>query len=268
MCTVTWLRERGGYTLLCNRDESLSRKPALAPAVKEHRGIRFIAPEDGDHGGAWIAVNQFSVALCLLNRCQDNRYQDSGANGANHTSRGQLLLDLVDSSSGAEVLRSVCAVDLVRFQPFTLLALEPDRDALVIEWTGSTCSIRHEGQSAVMLSSSSYKTASVIEARRTCFDGLTGGRSRLDAATLFRLHASHSPVRGAFSPCMHREDAQTVSFSLIKATGEAVEFSYHPDSPCTADPANLAFSEIKRTQSQLAGASTLAYQSRASRLEP
>ena len=49
MCTVTWLRERGGYTLLCNRDESLSRKPALAPAVKEHRGVRFIAPEDGDY---------------------------------------------------------------------------------------------------------------------------------------------------------------------------------------------------------------------------
>ena len=81
MCTVTWLRERGGYTLLCNRDESLSRKPALAPAVKDHRGVRFIAPEDGDHGGAWIAVNQFALSVCLL-----NRYQDLGADGTNHTS--------------------------------------------------------------------------------------------------------------------------------------------------------------------------------------
>jgi hypothetical protein len=69
---------------------------------------------------------------------------------------------------------------------------------------------------------------------------------------------------------MHREDAQTVSFSWIKATREAVEFRYNPDSPCTADPANLSISEIRRKQSELAGASTvakIAYQSRASRLE-
>jgi len=239
MCTVTWLRERGGYTLLCNRDESLSRKPALAPAVKEHRGVSFIAPEDGDHGGAWIAVNQFSLSVCLL-----NRYQDLGAVGTNHTSRGLLLLDLVECRSGADVLRRVCAVNLGRFQPFSLLALEPDRDALVIEWTGSTGSIRQEGESALPLSSSSYKTASVVEARRTCFERLTAGRSCLDAATLFRFHASHSPGRSAFSPCMHREDARTVSFSWIKATREAVEFRYHADSPCTADPANLSIREI------------------------
>ena len=265
MCTVTWLRETGGYTLLCNRDESLSRKPALVPAVKEHRGVRFIAPEDGDYGGAWIAVNEFSLSVCLL-----NRYQDSGADGTNHTSRGLLLLDMVECTSGAAVLRRVCAVDLLRFQPFSLLVLEPDRDALVIDWTGSTCLIRHAGESALPLSSSSYKTASVIEARRTCFERLTAGRSRLDAATLFRFHASHSPVRSAYSPCMHREDARTVSFSWIKATREAVEFRYHPDSPCTIDTTKLSVSEISCRQAQIAGVSTLprvAYQSRASRLE-
>ena len=263
MCTVTWLRERGGYTLLCNRDELLSRKTALVPAVKQHGGVRFIAPEDGDYGGAWIAVNQFALSVCLL-----NRYQDSGADGTNHTSRGLLLLDMAECSSGAEVLRKVRAVDLIRFQPFSLLALEPDRDALVIEWTGSTCSIRDEGESAMPLSSSSYKTASVIEARRSCFEQLTTGRSRLDAATLFRFHASHSPGRSAYSPCMHRENSRTVSFSSIKATRDAVEFRYHPDSPCTISATNLSVSEIGCTQ--LAGVSTLprvAYQSRASRLE-
>lgn len=265
MCTVTWLCERGGYTLMCNRDESLSRKPALAPGVKEHGGVRFIAPEDGDHGGTWIAVNQFSLSLCLL-----NRYQGSIVAGTNHTSRGLLLLDLVECSSGEEVLRRVCADDLARFQPFTLLALEPDRDALIIEWTGNSCLIRQEDESAMFLSSSSYKTSSVIEARRVCFERLTGGVNRLDAATLFRFHASHSPGRNAFSPCMHREDARTVSFSWIKATRGAVEFRYHPDSPCTADRANLSISEIICKQFELAAASTvakIAYQSRASRLE-
>jgi hypothetical protein len=264
MCTVTWLRERGGYTLLCNRDELLSRKPALVPEVKEHRGVRFIAPEDGDYGGAWIAVNQFALSVCLL-----NRYQDSSAAGTNHTSRGLLLLDMAECSSAAEVLRRVCAVDLVRFQPFSLLVLEPDRDALVVDWTGSTCSIRHEGESAMPLSSSSYKTASVIEARRSCFERLTAG-SQLDAAALLRFHASHSPGRSAYSPCMHREDARTVSFSWIKATRGTVEFCYHPDSSCTADPANLSVIEIRRKQLQLAGVATVAevaHQSRVLRVQ-
>jgi hypothetical protein len=128
--------------------------------------------------------------------------------------------------------------------------------------------IRQERESAMPLSSSSYNTSGVIEARRTCFERLTAGRSRLDPATLFRFHASHSPGRSAFSPCMHREDARTVSFSWIKATREAVEFRYHPDSPCTANPENLAISEIKPRQSKLACASTvakIAYQARASR---
>lgn len=51
--------------------------------------MRFIAPEDGDHGGTWIAVNQFSLSVCLL-----NRYQDSNAARMNHTSHALLLLDL------------------------------------------------------------------------------------------------------------------------------------------------------------------------------
>jgi len=264
MCTVTWLRERGGYTLMCNRDESLSRRPALAPAVRESAGVRFIAPEDGDHGGSWIAVNQISLSLCLL-----NRYGGSIVAGTDHTSRGLLLLDLVECLSAAEVLRRVIERDLAQFQPFTLLALEPDSDALVIEWTGSSCLIRQETEWVMLLSSSSYKTHSVLEARRACFERLKADES-IDVDTLFRFHANHSPRRSAYSACMHREDARTVSFSWIKATRDAVEFRYHPDSPCTADPANLSIREIRCQQPGPTGASTFSrvtYQSRALRLE-
>src|SRR3982751_1081178 len=68
MCTVSWIRTREGYQLLCNRDERHTRRPAQAPTVREDQGVQFIAPIDGDEGGSWIGVNQFGLTLCLLNR--------------------------------------------------------------------------------------------------------------------------------------------------------------------------------------------------------
>ncbi len=44
MCTVSWTRQDGGYRLFCNRDEKHTRRIALPPAVRERRGVRFIAP--------------------------------------------------------------------------------------------------------------------------------------------------------------------------------------------------------------------------------
>ena len=33
MCTVSWIHDKDGYQLLCNRDEKLTRKPALEPRL-------------------------------------------------------------------------------------------------------------------------------------------------------------------------------------------------------------------------------------------
>ena len=41
------------------------------PRIGDVRGVSFVAPIDGDHGGSWIGVNQFGLTLCLLNRYDD-----------------------------------------------------------------------------------------------------------------------------------------------------------------------------------------------------
>jgi hypothetical protein len=66
MCTVSWVHQKDGYQLLSNRDEKHTRKPALAPSLRQQRQVRFLAPIDGDQGGSWIGVNQFGLSLCLL----------------------------------------------------------------------------------------------------------------------------------------------------------------------------------------------------------
>src|SRR6516165_698509 len=98
MCTVSWVHQRGGYHLLCNRDEKLTRGTAFAPALIERGGVRFIAPIDADFGGTWLAVNEFGISLCLLNG--DAGTAPSGATP--RRSRGLLLRELAWASSGGE----------------------------------------------------------------------------------------------------------------------------------------------------------------------
>src|SRR6516225_12282164 len=134
MCTVTWLREEGGYHLFCNRDEKLTRKPALPPQLGVRDGVRYLAPIDGDFGGTWIATNEFGVSLCLLNGALLNG--TGGPRPAVVRSRGLLLLDLISSRSLEEVVNTVEATDLTLYASFTLAALSPGEPAMVIEWNG------------------------------------------------------------------------------------------------------------------------------------
>jgi len=46
------------------------------------------------------------------------------------------------------------------------------------------------------------------------------------------LHQSHYPQKGAYSICMHRDDATTVSLSHLFINQNQVIFNYHNGSPC------------------------------------
>src|SRR5438132_36416 len=116
MCTVSWLHFSDGYLLICNRDERRTRKPASGPQQRSLRGVSFIAPIDGDHGGSWIGVNEFGLTLCLLNRYGDERARVNSS----YISRGLLLTDLLDSAGGQRVEERVMNLNLNQFQPFSL----------------------------------------------------------------------------------------------------------------------------------------------------
>jgi hypothetical protein len=48
---------------------------------------------------------------------------------------------------------------------------------------------------------------------------------------------SHMPL-DAYSTCMHREDAETVSFSWVVVSMQAVRFLYSPGAPCQSKPSH------------------------------
>lgn len=237
MCTVSWLRQTDGYLLLCNRDERHTRKPAAGPRAGERRGVSFIAPADGDHGGSWIGVNQFGLTLCLLNRYGDSQLVE----GRTFTSRGLLLTGLLDGERAHQVYERVKAADLKQFRGFTMAIVTVDEPALVIDWMGRECLARPDADSRMPLTSSSLQEPEIGERRKAEFERMVSeagtanaelGNAAGNAEMLWRFHRSHVPERGRTSVCMHREDAATVSLSAVTVTREMIEFVYHPGSPC------------------------------------
>lgn len=226
MCTVTWLRSGDEYQLFCNRDERNSRRPAFGPSQREQNGVKYIAPVDGDHGGSWIGANEFGLSLCLLNRYGDLELRTKH----DYVSRGLLLLDLLDSPHMEHFESRIDELDLDRFRPFNLLALSPQKSALV-EWTGSEYSIIDDVERLVPLTSTSLTEPGIAVARQQQFAALTATQT-INENLLDTFHRGHLPDRGAYSVCMHRDDASTVSMSKIKLTPDEIVFEYESDSPC------------------------------------
>ena len=230
MCTVTWLQSSDGYQLHCNRDERHTRLLASDPLIQSRHGVRFIAPIDGNHSGSWIAVNQFGVTFSLLNRYPSTDSLRLGEK--TFQSRGLLVLDLVDCCSLAEARDRINCFCLDEFQPFTLVGLESYTPPVVWNWTGVNLLHLSNSDSAPPLISSSFDQEGVENLRRRLFDRMLTEQRQVDSKLLHAFHASHLPFRGAYSPCMHREDASTVSHSSIKVSEDRIEFSYFPGPPC------------------------------------
>jgi hypothetical protein len=233
MCTLSWLRLANGYELFCNRDERHTRKTAAPPVIRETRGVRFIAPTDGDHGGTWLGVNEAGVSLCLLNRYEGAPSSPGGVMTEDaYRSRGLLLASLADSLTVAHAHARLSGADLSCYRPFTLAVLSPNEPALLVHWSGGQKTFDGAGDASVPLTSSSYRGAEVTASRKSLFRRMAEEAGAVTPSLLHNFHTSHEPARAAYSVCMHREDAATVSFSRVKVGDEAIEFSYQPAPPC------------------------------------
>ncbi len=228
MCTVSWIHEPDGYQLFCNRDEKRTRPAADAPRVYKRDGVRWLAPVDPAGGGAWIGVNENGVTVCLLNRA-------AGSNPAEPSprSRGLLTWDLLDLS-GVDEARDRLRLHrgLCLYAAFTLLVLEPGRAALIANWDGQELRIDPHGDNRMPLISSSFDPIGVEVKRRAEFQQMVDLNGGISTSMLRSFHQNHGVCPGPYSVCMHRGDAQTVSFTRVRVTEDAVELIYSPQPLC------------------------------------
>lgn len=218
MCTVTWQREDGAYQLYCNRDERKTRSVATRPQPNcSPSKIKYLAPQDPDHGGTWLAANEFGLTICVLNA--------NGNNSKANLSRGLLPQALIDASNADEAIRQLRELHLDRFLPFTLAALDLHNPTRIAHWDGALLTTRCDNSRLGLLTSSSLGDATATQRRAKTF-------ADFDTHSLAQFHRSHGDGDLRFSPCMHREDAETVSFSTIRCNSVELGFYYSPGAPC------------------------------------
>lgn len=235
MCTLSWVHEGNGYQVLFNRDEKRTRRTACGPRLHTSSGVRYLAPVDGDFGGTWLAANEFGISLGLLNGANLGGRAAADSRPA-FRSRGHLVGDLISAESTGEVCERVQRLDLEAYAPFTLAAFEPGVPCAIVEWNGQNVAVVPHGDPFLPLLSSSFNTEEVRRRRREEFQRTFRNKGRLDVDALWAFHSSHGAQPSAYSPCMHRPDAETVSFSWLTVDAERARLFYSPGSPCRWSP--------------------------------
>jgi hypothetical protein len=230
VCTVSWIHQHDGYHPLCNRDEKRTRGIASAPRVVMRGGVRYIAPVDSEGGGAWISANEFGLSLCLLNGGPG--IEASGL----RRSRGLLVRELAWAPSAGECSLWLKQLDLTCYAPFSLVILDPGESTILAQWDGAELTLDPAGDQHMPLTSSSYDAEGNRRSRLNEFARRVGAVGFLDPALLYWFHSSHGTAPDAYSTCMHRSDAETVSFSWVIVSKDSIRFLYCPGSPCQSNP--------------------------------
>ena len=231
MCTISWRISSEGFDVFFNRDESKTRVLALKPSVNYDFGVNAIYPLDPQGGGTWLAANDAGLVVGLL-----NFYQGRLPKGR-LISRGQLVKRLAFCQSLTDVKDIVNALPLEKYAPFSLLCFDV---AMLNSVTMVVPLLRWTGKELIELSqrspliSSAYKFEEVEQSRlksyQECFH--SGGQP-VPLKTYIDFHKSHVPEASAYSVCMHRSDAHTVSFSHVSVTQTSVCFRYVDGAPCS-----------------------------------
>lgn len=226
MCTISWLYQGSDYHVFFNRDEDKRRPAALAPALFSEGRLSCVMPVDPQGNGTWLATNSAGITLALL-----NFYQGRTPKGRLR-SRGLVVRQLALATGFEAVERELIKMPLEKTAPFSLLVFEPgtgEAGVPLLRWTGKQL---EQGMQQSPLISSALRYREVVAARARDYHHFILAREALSAEDFYKLHRSHWDGASATSVCMHRDDAETVSFSHIEVRAGETLFHYADGSPC------------------------------------
>ncbi len=229
MCTLSFLPQKSGYLVAMNRDELKNRPIAAPPALHRVGRLDLLYPQEPS-GGTWIGANSHGTLLAIMN-C--NAPRDFSRSSPKLRTRGIIIPMLLQEESHDETDRSLRAFSLAGMQSFRLFGIFR-ADSLIRQWHwdgNRLISHNHDWSRSHWFSSS--RSDALAEAGRGKTFETSWHEDLPDAGAWLRsLHASHVPEAGAFSVCVHREDAATVSYSEVLCTLQELRMTYQPGNPC------------------------------------
>jgi hypothetical protein len=234
MCTLSIVPLRSpsgiGVRLVCNRDESRSRPPAVPPELRHFAARRALLPIDPVGGGTWIATSDAPLALTLMNvypRALDIAELVARARSRRPTSRGTIIPQALAASTLGEALARVQSLDLGQFEPFRLVVADLEHVAEAVWAEG-----RFEVTEAVSLRGPRLFTSSglgdevVAGPRRKLFEELFLPDAAWPAVQDV-FHRHEWPGREFASVWMTRPEARTVSLTAVEMHPGATRMAYY-----------------------------------------
>lgn len=229
-----------GVRLACNRDELRSRPIALPPIIRPIRDRRAIMPIDTVSGGTWIAASDAGLMMTLLNVNPRRRSGDPSYDGSLVRSRGAIIPELIPCETLDDAADRAMGLAPREFPPFRL----------VMANIGRVVEIRSDGRylcrgddtqlvRPALFTSSGLGDHLVEGPRRKLFDEMFPASTSADdwLAAQQAFHRHSWPDRTHMSICMSRDEAWTVSMTIVELDEAGVEMSYIAGRPDAGAPA-------------------------------
>jgi Transport and Golgi organisation 2 len=233
MCTLSFIPRNDGYLVAMNRDELRIRAAAAAPTLHQIDQLRLLYPQEPS-GGTWIGANSHGNLLALMNA---NPPKTAGLGVAKLLaklkSRGEIIPMILQKNTLDQTERALSGFSFAGMHPFRLFGVFPGaKEVRQWSWDGRRLSSRTQEWIRNHWFSSSRSDSRAEKQRGKTFE--MGWREDLQdpAAWLRSLHAGHVPDAGAFSVCVHRQDAATVSYTEVQCAGQELRMTYQPGNPC------------------------------------
>lgn len=227
MCTVSFIARKNGYALAMNRDESLTRVAGLPPKRFNVNGRSVIYPSE-PQGGTWIALNDTGATLALI-----NWYAVKERVRGDAVSRGEIVKTVCGADGTASVDTELARLPLSKMNPFRLIGIFPvSHEVYEWRWDLKKLAIKKHSWTTQQWISSGYNEPKAQRIRSETFKQALTQRSAGSLNWLRRLHRSHAPQCGPFSICMHRSDAQTVSYTEVSVSNCHAKMGHYRGSPC------------------------------------
>ncbi|MEM9345067.1 MAG: NRDE family protein [Planctomycetota bacterium] len=249
MCTVTIVPKPGlkdAFRMACNRDESHGRAPAdppKHPGRKDYLDQRFVLmPIDPSSGGTWVAVNDAGIAFTLLNYNLPEPPTDRDQ------SRGAVIPFLAQADTVEDALAMAGQLERERMMPFRLVIC--DGKTLVL-WRSTEpvekTEIRPWSSEPVMFTSSGLGDHLVEGPRRELFEDWFGADVAINFDHQRDFHRHRWLDKQHVSIDMYREDARTVSYTVVDVELNNATIRYYADGPSqTAPPVTDTMTIFKR----------------------
>lgn len=212
MCTVSFIPVQGRYLLTSNRDEQVTRTPAISPQWYTLNGSRILFPKDGKADGSWMAVHENGNAAVLLN----GAFEAHIPHPPYRKSRGQVLLEIIAS---IDPFTTINKYFLDQIEPFTLILLQANR-LMECRWNGVHLFKKELAvdQPQIWASATLYDTATIAK-RKTWFANFLHENPAPDQASVLRFHRFAGDGDAANDLCMNRQQQlMTVSITSISVS--------------------------------------------------